>query len=163
MISKAYEQDNIILCEAFRFFGGIAFVAIGMSSEGEFLFSETIVEPIKYETEVEHPYVIFGGKILNMDTVTESRLLKNIRAHRVPGGICADVTHCQSGFWSCINCEHFVPETEQLLYFKEQVNGLGERSKRFYADKQMTKNFESISRKFKSIVEKLERGCYNGK
>lgn len=36
LISKAYEQDNIGLCEAFHFFGGIAFIAIGMSCEDEF-------------------------------------------------------------------------------------------------------------------------------
>lgn len=78
------------------------------------LFPETIVEPIKYETGAEHSYVMFGGRILNMDAVTESRLLKNVRAHRVPGGICADVTHCQSGLWSCVDCECFVPEVEQL-------------------------------------------------
>lgn len=35
--SKSYEQDNSGLCEAFRFFGGIAFVGIGMSCENEFL------------------------------------------------------------------------------------------------------------------------------
>lgn len=52
------------------------------------LFPETIVEPIKYETQAENPYVMFGGRILNMDAVTESRLLKNIRAHRVPGNLC---------------------------------------------------------------------------
>ena len=35
--SKSYEQDNSGLCEAFRFFGGIAFISIGMSYEDEFL------------------------------------------------------------------------------------------------------------------------------
>jgi len=35
--SKAYEQDNSGLCEAFRFFGGIAFVGIGLSCQDEFL------------------------------------------------------------------------------------------------------------------------------
>ena len=127
------------------------------------LFPEAIVEPIKYETESENPSVMFGGRIFNMDAVTESRLLKNIRAHRVPGGICADVTHCQSGLWNCIDCDHFVPEVEQLPYFKEQVAAWEEKAKKFYTDKQMANNFEDISRKFRSVVEKLEDGCYNGK
>lgn len=35
--NRAYEQDNIGLCEAFCFFGGIAFVAIGLSCREEFL------------------------------------------------------------------------------------------------------------------------------
>ena len=29
--SRVYEQDNSSLCEAFRFFGGIAIIAIGMT------------------------------------------------------------------------------------------------------------------------------------
>lgn len=127
------------------------------------LFPETIVEPIKYETEAQHPYVLFGGRILNMDAITESRLLKNIRAHRVPGGICADVTHCQSGLWSCVDCEHFVPEMEQLPHFKDQAATWEEKSRRFREDKQMADNFVDISRKFRKIVEKLEDKCYNEK
>lgn len=35
--SKRYENSNTELCEAFRFFGGKAFVAIGMSCRNEFL------------------------------------------------------------------------------------------------------------------------------
>lgn len=35
--NRAYEKDNIGLCEAFCYFGGIAFVAIGLSCRGEFL------------------------------------------------------------------------------------------------------------------------------
>lgn len=127
------------------------------------LFPETIMEPIQYQTEAENPYVLFGGRILNMDAITESRLLKNIRAHRVPGGICADVTHCKSGLWSCIDCKHFVPELEQLPYFREQAVVWEEKAKKFQSDKQMADNFVDIAAKFQGIVEKLEDGCYNGK
>ena len=35
--SKAYRADNTCLCEMFRFFGGIAFVGIGMAYENTFL------------------------------------------------------------------------------------------------------------------------------
>lgn len=35
--NRAYEQDNIVLCEAFTVFGGIAFVAIGLSCREELL------------------------------------------------------------------------------------------------------------------------------
>lgn len=37
LISRAYEQDNSVLCDAFHFFGGIAFVGIGLSCREEFL------------------------------------------------------------------------------------------------------------------------------
>lgn len=127
------------------------------------LFPETIVEPMQYQTEAKSPYVLFAGRILNMDAITESRLLKHIRSHRVPGGICADVTHCKSGLWSCIDCEHFVPEVEQLPYFKEQVIDWAEKAEKFRADKQMTANYADIAAGFEKIVEKLEDGCYNGK
>ena len=127
------------------------------------LFPETIVEPLEYQTEIENPYVLFTGRILNMDAITESRLLNNIRSHRVPGGICADVTHCKSELWSCIDCVYFVPEVEQLLYFKEQTAAWEEKAKKFQSDKQMADNFADIATGFAKIVEKLEDGCYNGR
>lgn len=127
------------------------------------LFPETIVEPMKYQTEAENPFVLFGGRILNMDSVTESRLLKNIRAHRVPGGVCADVTHCRSGIWECISCRDFVPEMEQLAYFKEQAADWGAKAEKFRSDRQLADNFAAIAAGFKAVVEKLERGNGDGK
>lgn len=106
---------------------------------------------MQYQTEAESPYMLFAGRILNMYAITEARLLKNIRAHRVPGGICADVTHCKGGLWSCIDCEHFVPEVEQLPYFKEQVISWTEKAEKFCADKQMTANYTDIAAKFREI------------
>lgn len=125
------------------------------------LFPETIVDPIQYQMEAENPHVLFAGRILNMDAITEARLLKNIRAHRVPGGICSDVTHCKSGLWSCIICKHFVPEVEELSYFKEQAGAWKEKVKKFQSDKQVTDNFADIAAEFAKIVEKLESECYN--
>jgi hypothetical protein len=91
-----------------------------------------------------------------MDAVMESRILKNLRAHRVPGGICADVSHCQSGLWSCIECEHYVPEVEQLPYFKEQLKTWEEKMITFANDKQLQANFDEIAKSFRRISEKLE-------
>lgn len=119
------------------------------------LFPVTLIEPIKYEKEAENPCVLFGGRILNMDIITESRLLKSLRSHRVPGGICADVTHCQSGMWSCIDCEYFVPEVEQLHYFRERAISWEEKALKFKSDKQMSDNFVDIARKCRNIVDKL--------
>lgn len=127
------------------------------------LFPETIVEPMQYQTEAESPHVLFAGRILNMDAITEARLLKNIRAHRVPGGICADVTHCKSGLWSCIDCKYFVLEVGQLTYFKEQAIVWAEKAEKFISNKQMADNYADIAAGFAKIVEKLEDGCYNGR
>lgn len=96
-----------------------------------------------------------------MDAITEARLLKNIRAHKVPGGICADVTHCKSGLWSCIDCEHFVLEVDQLPYFKEQAIAWAEKAEKFKENLLLHNNYNEIARKFGNIVEILERNCYN--
>ena len=66
-----------------------------------------------------------------MEEQTEKRLLKNIRALRVPGGICGDVTDCKCDMWSCLDCEHFIPDKEQLSYFKGQAGELKIKAKRF--------------------------------
>lgn len=124
------------------------------------LFPETLVEPRDYTTEKAedgNPYVLFGGRILNMDAITEARLLRNLRAHRVPGGICADVTHCQSGMWNCLDCGHFVPEKEQLPFFAEQAVAWRDKAERFKNDKVMADNFADIASRFQSIMEKLRR------
>ncbi|WP_317855124.1 hypothetical protein [Chakrabartyella piscis] len=120
------------------------------------LFPETLIEPIKYDTEEDNPYVLFGGRILNMDAITESRLLKNLRSHRILGGICADVTHCKSGMWDCISCEKFIPEQEQLEYFKEQVKSWSDKATKFKADDQLHNNFLKLSNQFADIIKKLE-------
>lgn len=54
------------------------------------LFPETLSEPREYFCETPEkgsPYILLNGRILNMDAITEARLLANLRAHRVSGGI----------------------------------------------------------------------------
>lgn len=121
------------------------------------LFPETLVDPIKYNTEEENPYVLFGGRILNMDAITESRLLKNIRSHRIPGGICMDVTYCKSGMWDCITCKNFIPEKEQITFFREQIIMWNKKAEKFINDKQLVENFVGLENKFRKLVEYLEK------
>lgn len=121
------------------------------------LFPETIVEPLEYTTEEENPQVLFGGRILNMDAITESRLLKNLRSHRIPGGICTDVTHCKNGMWDCISCKNFVPEKEQLNFFKEQAEEWLKKAKKFNGQSQSYENFLNLSSKYVDIIDVLER------
>jgi len=119
------------------------------------LFPETLIEPNLYTTEKskdDNPHVLFGGRILNMDAINESRLLSNLRAHRVPGGICSDVTHCKSGMWDCLSCEHFVPEKEQLPYFEGQVIAWKDKAELFKNDAYM-----GISKQFEKIIVKIKR------
>ena len=124
------------------------------------LFPETLVAPNLYTTEEaqnDNPYVLFGGKILNMDAINESRILSNLRAHRVPGGICTDVTHCKSGMWHCLDCEYFVPEKEQLSYFEEQVLSWREKAETFKNDAILYKNFIGIAERCVKIVDKIKK------
>lgn len=110
------------------------------------LFPETIVEPVKYGTDVEYPYAMFGGRILSIDAVTESRLLKNVRAHRVLSGIYADVPHYQSGLWNCLT----VSEAERLPYFKDQADVCDEKAKIVHMEMQIADNCEDIAKKLKN-------------
>jgi hypothetical protein len=124
------------------------------------LFPETLIEPNLYTTEKgsdDNPYVLFGGKILNMDAINEARLLSNIRAHRVPGGICADITHCKSGMWHCLDCRYFIPEKEQLPYFEKQILAWKDKAERFKNDAVLHTNFTGIAGRFGRIIEKVKR------
>ena len=120
------------------------------------LFPETIVEPLTYETQDKNPYIMFGGRILNMDAITESRLLKNIRAHKVPGGVCSDVTNCKSNMWSCIACKNFIPQKEQLPYFKEQQAEWLKKARTFKDNRQLYDNFTGLADSFAMIIKKIE-------
>lgn len=86
---------------------------------------ETIREKQNYvlaeRQESDKRYVLFGGRILNMDEQMEQRLMKNLRAHRVRGGICSDITTCKSDMWNCLECKAFVADTEQTEYYREQI------------------------------------------
>ncbi len=123
------------------------------------LFPETIPEPIKYRTEApsdDNAPLMFCGKILNMDAVQESLLLKRLRSHRIPGGICADVTHCRGDMWNCIDCEFFIPEAEQLSYFEEQATEWEKKAERFSADREMEQVFRRNAEKFRCIIAKIQ-------
>ena len=128
------------------------------------LSPETLWQPREYgheeSGEENNPYVMFGGKILNMDAVTESRLIRNLRAHRVPGGICADITHCKNDMWNCLECSCFVPEKEQLPYFEGQAIEWCNKAKKFSNDAILYTNFIDIANRCKNIIEKIQKeGC----
>lgn len=84
------------------------------------LFPETLIEPNLYtaeESKGDNPYVLFGGRILNMDAINESRLLSNLRAHRVPGGICSGLSRsvfAKPHVYAIIN-EHYQAYEEAIL------------------------------------------------
>lgn len=102
-----------------------------------------------------NPYVLFGGRILHMDEQSEVRLLKNLRAHRVRGGICCDITHCKSDMWNCLDCEKFVPDTEQLPFFEEQAAAWDEKAERFAQFPLLRQNALRNADLFREVIVKV--------
>ncbi len=106
----------------------------------------------------KNPYILFGGRILHMEEVLEKRLLKNLRAHRVPGGICGDVTGCKSDMWNCLECGHFIPDRDQLSYFEEQADAWHGKAERFSDFSVIHANALRNADLFKRVAAKLLGG-----
>jgi hypothetical protein len=67
------------------------------------------------------PAVLFQGRVLNLTTETEYRILSNPRAFRVGKiGLCSDITGCKSDMFECLECKFFVPDADMEEYFQEQ-------------------------------------------
>ena len=121
---------------------------------------ETIREKQNYvlaeRQESDKRYVLFGGRILNMDEQVEQRLMKNLRAHRVRGGICSDITTCKSDMWNCLECKAFVADTEQTEYYREQIALWREKQVRFSAFPIICENAKRNAGLFESILKSIE-------
>lgn len=109
----------------------------------------------------ENPYVMFGGRILNMEEQLEKRLLKNIRAHHVRSGICGDITGCKSNMWNCLDCKHFIPGKEQLTYFREQALSWKTKAENFKDYPMIKTNALRNAELFEKVVKKLMEGDYH--
>jgi len=120
---------------------------------------KTLVQKQKYvldeQENSKNPYVMFGGRILNMEEQLEKRLLKSIRAHRIRGGICGDITACKSDMWNCLDCKHFIPDREQLPYFREQVLAWQTKAEKFKDYPMIKTNAMRNAELFEKIVKKL--------
>ncbi|MBU3154472.1 hypothetical protein [Clostridium estertheticum] len=69
----------------------------------------------------ENRPVYFRGRILNLEEEVANRILRNIRAHKVRGGLCSDITNCKSQMFACLDCELQIDDANDLDYFEEQV------------------------------------------
>lgn len=65
--------------------------------------------------------IMFRGRIMNLDSATEQRLLRNPRAYKLRIGICSDITTCKSKIFECLACDYFVPKVEDLDYWEERT------------------------------------------
>lgn len=113
---------------------------------------------LKEPASKENRYILFGGRILNMEEQLEKRLLRNLRAHKVRGGICSDITGCKSDMFNCLNCEFFVPDGEQLAYYEEQAALWREKCIRFSSFPVIKGNAERNAESYERILAKLKEG-----
>lgn len=84
--------------------------------------------------EIERDYSAFNGQVLDIDEVTEGEIMKNVRAHKVRDSICSDITGCKNDMMNCLECKFFLPDPNQMEYYKEQ----------FELWQQKAENFKSI-------------------
>lgn len=124
------------------------------------LMPETIREKQNYvlgeRQDPDKRYVLFGGRILNMNEQMEQWLMKNLRAHRVRGGICSDITNCKSDMWNCLECKAFVPDAEQTEYYREQIALWREKQVRFSGFPIICENAKRNAELFESILKSIE-------
>ena len=124
------------------------------------LLPETIVQKQEYVSgesgSRDKKYVLFGGRILNMEEQLEKRLLKNIRAHRVRGGICSDITGCKSDMLNCLECNSFIPDMDQIDYYEKQILSWRDKSVKFAEFSLIKANAEKNSRLYEIVLEKLK-------
>ena len=122
---------------------------------------ETIVEKQKFVSgepgSRDERYILFGGRILNMNEQLEKRLLKNLRAHRVRGGICSDITGCKSDMWNCLECKFFVPDAEQRNYYIEQIALWKAKQEKFREFPLIRENAERNVKLFECVLKKIDK------
>lgn len=121
---------------------------------------ETIIEKQEFVSQEsgtrDERYILFGGRILNMSEQLETRLLKNLRAHRVRGGICSDITGCKSDMWNCLECKSFVPDAGQRDYYVEQVALWRAKQERFHEFPLIRENAERNVKLFEHVLKRID-------
>ncbi|MFA2821555.1 tyrosine-type recombinase/integrase [Bacillus wiedmannii] len=102
--------------------------------------------------------VYFKGKIINADNpIVVRRLLSKPRAHQIGRlGICSDITGCKNDMFECFTCSFFVPNADELDYFKEQVTQWEKKVGLARNNPLLKENAEYNLKLSKAIVEKIE-------
>ena len=119
---------------------------------------EDVIEKREGSSNIVKPVVYFRGRILNIDAVMEKRLLSNIRSHKLKYGICSDITDCKNKYKCLDNCKYYIPNTEDLDYFQEEVRQWTEKVEFFKKQNHgyMVENAMHNLRLNKKVVEKIE-------
>ena len=106
---------------------------------------------------IEKDYSVFNGQVLDMGEKTEAEILRNVRAHKVRGGICRDITGCKSDMMNCLECKFFMPDTNQIEYYKEQIELWRQKAERFKSIPMIKANAERNINLYKNVIAKITR------
>ena len=105
-------------------------------------------------SEIEKDYTAFNGQVIDCSQDQENIIMKNVRAHKVRGGICRDITGCKSDMMNCLECQYFKPDPEQIEYYKEQLELWERKADKFKAMPMIRANAIHNAEMFKKIVER---------
>ena len=108
-------------------------------------------------SEIEKDYTAFNGQVMNCSQEQEDIIMKNVRAHKVRGGICRDITGCKSDMMNCLECQYFKPDPEQLEYYKEQLELWEQKTDKFKAMPMIRANAERNIKLLKRVVDILQK------
>lgn len=102
--------------------------------------------------------VYFKGKIINADNpFVVKRLLAKPRAHKIGRlGICSDISGCKNDMFECFSCSFFVPNADELDYFKEQVDQWNNKIKLAEKSPLLKENAKYNLTLSEMIVKKIE-------
>jgi len=108
-------------------------------------------------SEIEKDYTAFNGQVMNCSQEQEDIIMKNVRAHKVRGGICRDITGCKSDMMNCLECQYFKPDPEQLEYYKEQLELWEQKAEKFKAMPMIRENAERNIKLLRRVVDILKK------
>lgn len=108
-------------------------------------------------SEIEKDYTAFNGQVMNCSQEQEDIIMKNVRAHKVRGGICRDITGCKSDMMNCLECQYFKPDPEQLEYYKEQLELWEQKAEKFKAMPMIRANAERNIKLLRRVVDILKK------
>ncbi|MFJ7185583.1 tyrosine-type recombinase/integrase [Lysinibacillus xylanilyticus] len=114
-------------------------------------------EKILKEEKLE---VLFRGKIINTNNPDKmDKILKRPFAHKIGRlGICSDISNCPSQMFECLNdCSNFIPNADELDYFKEQVRQWEEKLLKFKDHPYMGENAKYNLELNTRVVERITR------
>lgn len=104
--------------------------------------------------------VLFRGKIINTNNPTKmDKILRRPFAHKIGRlGICSDISNCPSKMFECLdNCDNFIPNADELDYFKEQVKQWEEKLLKFKDHPYMKENIKYNLDLNIRVVERITR------